>query len=155
MEFSTREDIEAPAEQVFAELTRFEQIERQVMRRGVDLQRTSGSPDAPEDLAWIARFKLRGKERTADITLDEYDAPNRLTYKASSGGLDAVTVIDVVALSRGRTRIGMTFEVQPRTLSARLMVQSVKLARGNMEKKFRVKMAEYARDLETRLNRPA
>ncbi|GGG73875.1 DNA polymerase III subunit gamma/tau [Salipiger pallidus] len=155
MEFSTREDIEAPAEQVFAELTRFEQIERQVMRRGVDLQRTSGSPDAPEELAWTARFKLRGKERTADITLDEYDAPNRLTYKARSGGLDAVTVIDVMALSRGRTRIVMTFEVLPQTLSARLMVQSMKLARGNMEKKFRVKMAEYARDLETRLNRPA
>ncbi len=35
MEFTTREDIEAPLEQVFAHATNFEQIERQIMRRSI------------------------------------------------------------------------------------------------------------------------
>ncbi|MBY6002738.1 SRPBCC family protein [Salipiger bermudensis] len=154
MEFTTREDIEAPLEQVFAQLTNFEQIERQIMRRGIDVQRTSeGGAGTPRGMSWQASFAFRGKSRTVDVTLAEYDAPNAITYHAVSGGLETVTKVDFVALSRSRTRVGMSVELQPKTLSARLMVQSLKLGKSNLEKRFRVKMAEFAKELEDRLKR--
>ena len=64
-----------------------------------------------------------------------------------------LTRIEFVALSRSRTRVAMDLELKPKTLSARLMVQSLKLARANLEKKFRVRMADYAQAIEDRLNR--
>ncbi|EPX79533.1 SRPBCC family protein [Salipiger mucosus] len=153
MEFSTREDIEAPLDRVFAALTDFDRIERQVMRRGIEVQRTDTRSEPGEGMAWTASFRFRGKPREAEVTLTEYDPPNLMVYRMVSGGLEARTRLDFVALSPSRTRIAMTIEVTAKTLSARLIVQSIKLARANVEKRFRVRMAEYAGDLETRLKR--
>lgn len=154
MEFSTREDIEAPLDRVFAQATDFDQIERQAMRRGAEVRRLSGDHAAPAvGMGWLASFRFRGKAREAEVTLVEYDPPNRMVYQTVIGGLEILSTIDFVALSRSRTRVGVKIELLPRTLSARLMVQSLKLAKGTIDKRFRVKMAEYATHLEDRLKR--
>ncbi|EIE51131.1 DNA polymerase III subunit gamma/tau [Salipiger aestuarii] len=156
MELSTREDIEAPLDQVFGLATSFERLERQAMRHGIEVTRVSPDGATPDQgLSWRASFYYRGKAREADIALTRFDPPNTMVYTATSGGLDAVTTIDFVPLSPMRTRVGLKVEVLPRTLSARLLVQSLKLARGNIEKRFSIKIAEYASEIETRLNRSA
>ena len=104
-------------------------------------------------MAWQATFGFRGKEREARITLVEAQAPDLLVYDSLSGGLEMRTRLEFVALSRSRTRVTMTADLKPQTLSARLLVQSLKLARGNLEKRFRVRMADYAKQLEDRLSR--
>lgn len=151
MEFTTKEDIAAPVEQVYAELTDYERLERQIMRRGVALRRVAEGPGV--GMSWQATFGFRGKEREARITLVEAQAPDLLVYDSLSGGLEMRTRLEFVALSRSRTRVTMTADLKPQTLSARLLVQSLKLARGNLEKRFRVRMAEYAKQLEDRLSR--
>lgn len=153
MELSTREDIEAPLDQVFGLAANFERIERQVMRHGIEVTRLSPEGATPEQgLSWRASFRYRGKSRDAEVALTRFDPPDTMVYTTTSGGLEAVTTLDFTALSRSRTRVGMTIDLQPRTLSARLLVQSLKLARGSIEKRFRIKIAEYASDIETRLN---
>ena len=151
MELTAREDIDAPLDQVFSELTDFDGIERQVLRRGVDVQRTHDTGVAARGMAWKADFKFRGKTRTTKIELVEFTAPEHMVFHSVSGGLEARTVVDVVALSRGCTRIGVTTEFTPKTLSARLLVQSLKLAKGGVETRFKTKMAGLAKDLENRL----
>lgn len=153
MELTTREDIEAPLDRVFAEAADFDRLERQVTRRGIELRRTGGAERPGAGLSWRAGFRLHGKPRDAEIVLTEYDPPNAMVYHTASGGLEARTVIDFVALSRTRTRVGMKVELVPKTLSARLLVQSMKIARGNIEQRFRAKIADFARDIETRLKR--
>jgi hypothetical protein len=61
--------------------------------------------------------------------------------------------VELVALSRGRTRLSVELELKPRSISARLLVQSLKLARANLNKKFHLRMADYARELEDRSKR--
>lgn len=152
MELKASEDIEAPQEQVFAALSDFDMIERQALRRGVDIIRTGTTGDAPEaGMAWRAKFTFRGKTREAEVRLVSFVAPDRMTFHSVSGGLEADLEIDVVALSRNRTRINMVSVMHPKTLSARLLVQSLKLAKGGVEKRFRRKMAELAAGLETQL----
>lgn len=151
MELTAREDIEAPLDQVFAELTDFEGIERQALRRGIDVKRTNDTGAAAQGLAWQAGFKFRGKTRTADIELCEYAAPEQMVFQSVSGGLEARTVVDLVALSRSRTRIGLTTDFGAKTLSARLLLQSLKLAKGGLDKRFKTRMAGLAKDLENRL----
>ncbi len=78
-----------------------------------------------------------------------------MTFLTVSEGLEVLTRMDLVALSRSRTRITLAVDLEPKTLSGRLLVQSMKLARGNLAKKFQVRAAEYAKELEDRLKRNA
>jgi uncharacterized protein YndB with AHSA1/START domain len=149
MELTAREDIEAPQEQVFAALADFDMVERQAMRRGIEITRLSDGPEV--GMSWRAKFTFRGKPRQAHITLSTYDAPDRMVFHTVSGGLEMDFSLDLVALSRNRTRINVSSVLAPKTLSARLLVQSLKLAKGGIEKRFTRRMADLAAGLESRL----
>lgn len=149
MQLTASEDIEAPLDQVFAALTDFDLIEKQIMRRSIELKRTAG--DGQAGTTWRAVFGFRGKQRAADITLSQCDAPETLVFDAEIGGLSIRNQVDCVALSRTRTRINLESNLSAQTLSARLMVQSLKLAKGGIDKRFRKGAAEYARRVEERL----
>lgn len=149
MELTAREDIEAPQERVFAALSDFDLIERQAMRRGAEVIRTAEGPGA--GMAWRVTFQFRGRPRVAEVTLTEFDRPDRMIFRTVSGGLEVDFTLDVVALTPNRTRINVTSVLAPKTLSARLLVQSLKLAKGGMDKRFRKRMAELAGGLESRL----
>lgn len=149
MELTAREDIEAPQERVFAAMADFDLIERQAMRRGAEVVRVAEGPG--KGMAWKVSFRFRGRPREADITLTEFDRPDRMAFHSVTGGLEVDFTLDLVALSPNRTRINVTSVMVPKTLSARLLVQSLKLAKGGMDKRFRKRMAELASGLEARL----
>lgn len=155
MKFSSKEDIEAPIAIVFGMLSDFEVYERSAIRRGADVQRI-GDHDVPhEGQSWAASFALRGKERTARVELTRYAPPTEMVFESTSGGLFTTLDLELVALAPKRTRISVDFEIKPRTLPARLFVQSMKLAKSNLTKRFKLRVAEYARDLEDRFTRTA
>jgi hypothetical protein len=60
-----------------------------------------------------------------------------------------------MALSRARTRLVLEIELKPETLAARLLVQSMKLARGALDKRLQVRVAEFAKAVEERHGRVA
>jgi len=155
MQFTATEDIEAPLDAVFAALSDFETIERQALRRGIDVQRTSEPGPAEAGMTWQAAFAFRGKQRSADIQLVTYTPPERMAFETKTGGLVVNTGLEVVALSRQRTRVSMQADLLPKTLSARLLVQSLKLAKGGVDKRFRKRIRQLAEDLEARLQRSA
>ena len=149
MELTAREDIEAPQDRVFALMSDFDRIERQAMRRGAEVTRTAPGPGA--GMAWHTRFTFRGKPREADITLTEHAPPDRMVFESRTGGLDAVLTLEVVALSPTRTRINVTSVLGARSLSARLFLQSLKLAKGGIDTRFRKRVGDLAAAMESRL----
>lgn len=155
MQITATEDIAASIDHVFAELTDYAALERQALRRGIDVRRRfkGTAPEIGE--GWEARFRFRGKERDAQIRLETQDAPNALAFTGTSGGLETRTAIDLVPLSPNRTRVNVVFKMVPSTLSARLLVQSFKLARSNINKRFQKRMAGYARDIEGKVAKSA
>lgn len=155
MKFSSTEDIEAPIDSVFSMLSEFEIYERSAIRRGIEVQRVGEHETTVVGMAWDARFTLRGKERDIKLTLAKYDAPNTMRFDSESQGLSGVLTLDLLALSAGRTRLSITLELAPKTLSARLLVQSMKLAKSNLTKRFKWKVAEYAKGMEERHSRMA
>jgi len=155
MQFKGREDIEAQIDRVFAEITDFTRFERSAMRRGADVQRTDTLAEPGVGMTWQARFKLRGRMRDLSLRLSEYDPPNGIVVVAEAATVEAVMRVDLVSLSRARTRLGVDLEITPRNLAGRLMVQSMKLGKSSLTKRFRLRLAEYAMDVEERNKRSA
>lgn len=155
MQFKGREDIEAQIDRVFAEITDFTRFERSAMRRGADVQRTDTLTEPGVGMTWQARFKLRGRMRDLSLRLSEYDPPNGIVVVAEAATVEAVMRVDLVSLSRARTRLGVDLEITPRNLAGRLMVQSMKLGKSSLTKRFRLRLAEYAMDVEERNKRSA
>ncbi len=155
MKFSTREDIDAPIEAVFKELCEYENYERQAIRRGAEVRR-HGSKDAIGlGMTWDVSFMMRSKKRDMTLVVDRFEAPSLLGVSATSTSLDATFSLELIALSRTRTRIMIGLELKPRNLSARLLVQSLKLAKGSLTKRFKLRVAEFARTVEERLAKSA
>ncbi len=150
MKFVEKEDIEAPIEYVFSQITDFPALERSALRRGAEVQRVNEMSTPGKGMAWDTAFMLRGKRRQMRLEITDYDPPNCLIVESDSANLKGHMMLDLVALSRRRTRLSVSVSVSAKSLSARLLLQSLKLARTNMTKRFALRVADYAKDLEDR-----
>lgn len=150
MKFSTKEDVEAPAELIFAAMSDFAGFERSAMRRGAEVARVDPAGEVGVGMTWSLRFPVRGKMRRVVCELEEYDPPVGIRCRIEGSGFEAMLTLGLVALSRSRTRLGVQLEVKPRTLAARLIIQSVRLNRASHTRKFEGRVQKFAADLELR-----
>lgn len=150
MKIKTHEDIEATIDQVFAALTDFESFELAALRRGADVHRTETLPQPGKGMGWQAKFIYRNRERIADITVEEFDRPNHLRVWSKVAGLNVELDAELLSLSRNRTRMTISVDMRPKTIPARLLIQSLKLARTTMLRRFRKRVSEFASTIETR-----
>ncbi len=150
MKFVAHEDVEAPIDFVFEQVTDFAGIERSALRRGAEVQRVDDLAQPGPGMKWDAAFDLRGKRRELQLELTQLDPPHGLVVASRSPNMGGQMVLDLVALSRSRTRISVEIDMAPRTLAAKLLVQSMKLARNNLTRRFKTRVAGYAKDMEDR-----
>ncbi len=153
MKFSTREDIEAPIDFVFDQISDFEAFERSALRRGAEIERRDDLKAPGPGMAWEAKFRWRGRERELEFELTTLDKPDKMVMTSLSNAMGGYLKIDLVALSRGRTRIHYIVEIKPKNLTSRLLIQSLKLARGRLNKKFHKGVQDYGKELESRYRR--
>jgi len=151
MKFSAQEDVSAPIEQVFEALCDFETFERLAMRRGAELHRVDSLKRVGVGMCWTVKYTTRGRKRVFDLELIELDPPNQMLFSAKSSGIDATFSVDLLALSRNRTRMAVALDMKPLNLSARLLIQSLKLAKSNLTERFKDRVADYAKNLGERL----
>lgn len=152
MKFSTKEDVEAPVDAVFDMLCDYEVFERAAMRRGAEVQRIDDKPAPGLGAAWRAAFNMRGKRREVEIETITFQKPGEMVLECKSDGLLTLMSVELVALSKSRTRIMVSFDIKPLNLSARLLVQSIKLAKSSLTKKYKLRVAEFAKNMEDRYN---
>ena len=149
MKFSTKEDIEAPIDVVFEILCDFEMFERGAMRRSAEVQWTDIKTVRGVGMMWRAMFNLRGKRRQVDIEMVTLDQPHEMVLECKSPGLFTTMTAELVALSKTRTRVMVVFDIKP----LNLLVQSIKLAKASMTKKYKLRVAEFAKSMEERYER--
>jgi carbon monoxide dehydrogenase subunit G len=144
MKFAAREDIDAPIAEVFAGLTDFDRWQREAMRRGAVVNRTDVLPVPARGMGWTADFTYRGRPRRLNLLVDEIAAPSRLAVSGSGPNVAGTLMVDLTEMSPRRTRMIVRLEVRPRTLAARLFLQSLKLARGKVDAKFADRVRQFA-----------
>ena len=155
MKFKSKEDLDVPIAQVFDMIADFERHERSAMRRGVKIKRLDSLEAPGLGAKWDIGFQMRGRERQAEVEVTGFDRPNEMTFEAQIQGLNSTVEVVLVPLSKTRTRLNVVGTLKPKTLSARLLVQSLKLAKKNISKRFSKKLAGLARDMEDRAGKAA
>jgi hypothetical protein len=106
-------------------------------------------------MGWDVTFMFRDRKRSMNITVVTFDRPNEMAVQLTSSGINGGFKAELLALSRNRTRLNVEAEMKAQNLSARLLIQSLKLARGNLNKRFTVRVADFAQDIEDRCRRMA
>ena len=150
MDFSTRYDVDAPIEFVWTQASNFTVLERQALRHGADVERKDTLATPGVGAEWDIRFQFRSKDREVNAKITTFDAPNRYTVISTSGSIDGVCVVDLVALSPKRTRLTVTLDLSAKSLGSRLMLQSLKMAKSGLNKRFEDRVASMASDIQDR-----
>lgn len=148
MKVSAQEDIEAPADNVFARITDFRSFERMLMRRGADVSRLDRAEPPVEGSGWEVRFRFRGKGRCLKAVLDRLDAPNGMAMSFEGDQIKGAMAVELVPLSPARTRLSVSVTTEAKTLAARLLLQSMRLGKGRVEGRLGTALAGFAEDLE-------
>ena len=104
MKLSTREDIEAPIGVVFDAVSDFDGIERRLQARGIRVARDPDAPSEGPGRRWTADVSWRGRGHHIVAELAEVLEGRGYTVESASGGVVCHSVVDLVALSKTRTR---------------------------------------------------
>lgn len=150
MKFSGRTDIEAPIAYVFDMLTDFDYWERAAMRRGADVARTDKLKAAGAGMSWHLRFGWRGRERQLQMKLETLERPHLIAFAGDGPSVTLGIHCELMELSAKRCRMIVQTEVKPKTLAARLFIQSMKLARGKVMKRYDARLKSAATLIEAR-----
>ncbi|WP_163848604.1 SRPBCC family protein [Pseudooceanicola aestuarii] len=153
MKIAGKQDIAAPTAEVYAAVTDFEFFERSAIRRGARICRVEGDGHVARGTCWDTAFDLRGRTREMRLSVTDVVPAEKLAMLGESDGLKGHVLIDVVPLSPRRTRLRVELDLKPQTLSTRLLVQSLKLARGNIETRLSNRLAEFGAMIENRSGR--
>ena len=153
MQFSSVQDVNAPLDFVFQQLSDFESYEFYALRTGADVDREDSLAEKATGMTWNVSGDLRGKRRKVRIELTEYRPDNLLKFFVKSSGIEAYATMESMALTRKQSRIKVTTVLKPKTISARLILQSAKLAKNSMNRKFNHRFWTYANYIENNYNK--
>ncbi len=147
MKLSTREDIEAPISKVYAALTDFDGFERQMLRRGIDVARDENCPPPNVGARWQALVKWRKRKHDVEAELVSVDPGNGYAIESRCAGIVCLAVVDLVPLSKSRTRLLISADLKPTTLSSRLFIQTLKLTKRSLTRRFKHRVANFAESI--------
>jgi hypothetical protein len=150
MKFSTRIDTDLSAEALFEAIGDFDALERMLIGRGASVSRIDPSKEPGITMGWNVGFDWRGRPREMRLVITRFDRPEQMTMAGRSNALDLAMNATVVALSRVKSRLIFEAEVKPRNMKARLLLQTAKLGKGQLDRRFQRRVEEFVTQMRGR-----
>ncbi|MGB0354344.1 MAG: hypothetical protein ACPGDA_10220 [Paracoccaceae bacterium] len=132
MKFKATEDIDASLELVFERFCDFTQIEADLTGRGAKLVREGGWLQPRKGTGWSSEIKLRGRARPVSSQITNFIHEEVMVIESQIGGMQTIYELRFQGINPQMSRVSAPLELKPTTLSARLVIQSLKLARGRV-----------------------
>ncbi len=132
MKFKVSEDIDAPLSFVWAQLTNFDGFESDARGRGAELTRVGNWNTPAKGVEWRGAATIRGKRRPITAKITDFQREDLCLIESRVGGMDCSYEMTFVELSPVLTRVSSTLDLSAQTLTARLFLQTMKLARGRV-----------------------
>lgn len=143
MKLTAREDVNASLDAVFAAVTDVPALERQALRRGLSVTRLDAQETVGVGSRWEVAFDYRGHRRVTLSEVTLWDPAQGVAFVTEADGLRGIGLVDLTRLAKERTRLEVSVDIRPETFRARLLLQSLKLAKSGLQGRFRKKVAEY------------
>ncbi len=143
MKLKSQNDINASVGDVFAKMSDADRWEAMSRTRGMKVSRIPNEP-MRQDTEWLVKGPYRGKVREFSIRLQSIVPDDKLVFISVSSGMEFTVTVMTTALSATETRLSVELVAKPRTIAARFILQSAKLARGRLLTQFRKRMSDIA-----------
>ena len=153
MKLTAKTDLEVPAAAVFAVLTDHASWEREAIRNGVEIERPAGSPPTGVGAEWRIRGHFRGKARRVELRITELTPDQRLALGLDSPAIEGTSRVEVMVLSPRRSRLRVDLEIKPKTLAARLFINTLRLAKGRVTARFESRLGQLGARIKDRYDR--
>lgn len=153
MKLTAKTDLEVPAAAVFAVLTDHASWEREAIRNGVEIERPPGSPLTGVGAEWRVRGHFRGKARKVQLRITEMAPDQRFALGIDSPSVEGTSRVEVMVLSPRRSRIRVDLEFKPKTLAARLFINTMRLAKGRATARFEARLGQLGARIKDRYDR--
>jgi hypothetical protein len=148
MKFKVTEDVDAPMALVWRRFTDFQTLEDDARGRGAEIGRVGNWSDVAEGVEWRGSVTVRGKRRAISSRVTRLVNEDLCVLDSRIGGMDCLYEMSFVSLSPAVTRVGLTLELSASTLTARLILQTLKLARGRVLQRLQALLARQGNAAE-------
>lgn len=148
MKLTAKTDLEVPIAYVFASLADHASWEREARIRGVEIQRPEGAPLHGVGASWRVKAPFRGKVRKMNLRLDESTPHHRLGFSLDGETVEGTMVLELLALSPRSTRFRMALDILPKTLSARLFLNTLRLAKARVQTRLDERMRQIGNRIQ-------
>jgi hypothetical protein len=153
MKLTAKTDLEMPAAAVFASLLDLPAWEREAIRNGVEIERPAGTPATGVGAEWRIRAHFRGKARKVRLRIAEMTQDQQLLLDMDSPSVEGTTRVEVMVLSPRRSRLRVDLEVKPKTLAARLFINTLRLAKGRAQARLETRLGQLGARIKERHDR--
>ena len=153
MKLTAKTDLEVPAAAVFAGLVDHPSWEREAIRNGVEIERPPGSPVTGVGAEWRVRGHFRGKSRKVLVRIEELTQDQKLVLGIDGPSVDGNCRLEVMVLSPRRSRLRVDLEFKPKTLAARLFINTMRLAKGRVQARFENRLGQLGARIKDRYER--
>lgn len=147
MKFSTRVDTEIPSTQFFDVISDFSRSERVLSARGVRVRRIDPAHEPGTGLGWLIDFNWRGQRRSLRLDVTRFDRPTHVMIDGQSDQFDLSINMTIVALSRAKSRLLFETEIRPRNMRARLLLQTARLGKTQLDRKYEQRIVDFVAHL--------
>jgi hypothetical protein len=148
MKFKVSEDVDAPRSMVWARLTNFSAMEQDARGRGATVTRVGNWSDIAEGVEWRGEVTVRGKVRPLSAKVTRLVPEEMCLIESRIGGMACVYELSFVALTPEVTRVAVVLDLSAQTLTARLILQTMKLARGRVMQRLQGMIARQGNAVE-------
>ena len=147
MQFTATQEITAPIDAVWTQLTDFDRFEQAVVRHGGKAERQGDGPVGP-GTRWRGAAEVLGKIRHMDLTPTRMEVPGRLTAEALAEGVAVTLDVTLEAVAEGRTRMTVAADAEARSLGAKIVLKPLALAHGRLQEQFEGRVSGFAKRIE-------
>jgi Polyketide cyclase / dehydrase and lipid transport len=153
MKLTAKTDLEAPVEFLHAYLCDNATWEREATRRGVEVERPADMPLTGVGAGWRIRVPFRGRVRKVLLRVDDIVRDETIAFSFEGQAMVGTTVLEFKPLSPRRCRLKVTIDAKPKTLAARLFLNTLRLARRKVEERFEKRVRKLGARVEERFAR--
>mgnify|MGYP002712920617 CR=1 FL=1 len=98
-------------------------------------------------MAWDVAFDLRGKRREMRLSVAQFDRPEKVVILGDAESLALTVEMTVIALTPAKSRVIFELEARPQTIRARLMLQTAKLGKAQLDRRYQRRIEDFVHQM--------